>query len=579
MILRPYQENVKQRIYDEWGKGHKNVLLVLPTGLGKTAVLTTIAIDKSVLPHNKIVTAIVVHRKELVQQISLTLAEQGVSHNIMSPRPVILGIIAAQRKLLGKQFYDHNAPISVISVDTLNARISKFTTWAKSVGLWITDEAAHLLRENKWGRAVSYFPNAIGLGVTATPERLDKKGLGSHVDGVFDVMVEGPPSRWGIENKYLSKYKVAIPKGDFEEHLHHTGKGDYTTKEMEDATKKSRIVGDAVENYIKYAAGKQAILFAPSISLAHDYCSEFEQGGIPAQVLTGNSTDAERLQGMIDFRDKKTKVLINVDLFDEGLDVPGIEAVIMTRPTMSLGKYLQQIGRGLRPAKDKDFLIIIDHVGNFKKHGAPCDKRKWTLDRIAKKKKSFSLIKICDACMSPFERALSECPWCGEPATKGGGGGERVPPEMVDGDLELIDPMSLREMYAKSILEDPASMSQRVGYAAGPAAAAKVMKTQTERINIQSQLKDKIAKWAGFRKDEGLSDREIHKAFFIEFNQTIAQALSEPKDEMLEMVSAIDELLFKDVVDWNKTIMTKEIVKQSKMPLPQPTFDPKPVRI
>ncbi len=538
--LRPYQDQAKHDIYSAWDSGHKNVLLVKPTGMGKTRTFSSIAYDFAIgrIFGGIIPTAISVHRKELVQQISLTLSEIGVPHNIIAPRPTILGIIAAQRRLYKAQYYDHSAYISIVSVDTLNSRILQHEKWAKSIGLWITDEAAHLLKNNKWGKVIDYFPNAKGLGVTATPQRLDKRGLGKHADGVFDTMVEGPTTRWGIENGYLCRYKIAVPAGDYQSYLKQANSGsDFTYEAMEKAAHESSIIGDVVENYFKFADKKQAILFAPGIGTAHEMEKKFNDAGVKAQLLTGESTDQKRLEGMIAFQEKDTKVLINVDLFDEGLDVPGIECVIHARPTMSLGKYRQINGRGLRPAENKEHLIVIDHVGNVTRHGLPCKDIKWTLDRIIKRRDKVNLIRICGnhECNAPYDRTLSECPWCGTEAVTGsrsGGGGGRVPPEQVDGDLYLIDPDTIRELEAQTLLEDPAVVAERVRRAAGPAAGQKAIKDQQARIAMQKTLAETIAIWSGRKKLFGYSDRQIHKLFYLEQEMTISMALSLTRAEM-----------------------------------------------
>jgi superfamily II DNA or RNA helicase len=542
--LRPYQEEIKQKVYDAWGNGHDNVLLVMPTGLGKTYTFCSIVVDFAVTPINKEPTAIMVHRKELVQQISLTLSSVGVMHNIIAPRPTIMGIVAAQRRLYKKQFYDYMSPVTVLSVDTLNARIATHEKWAKTIRRWVTDEAAHLLKDNKWGEAVANFRGAKGLGVTATPQRLDKRGLGRHADGVFDVMVEGPSSRWGIREGFLSKYKIAIPLSDYQDHLKRANSGsDFSKEAMSQASQQSHIIGDVVINYKKFANDKQAILFATDIISAGKMNDKFNESGVPAVLLTGLSTDKERLDGMIAFREKRVKVLINVDLFDEGLDVPGIECVIMARPTMSLGKFLQMVGRGLRPIEGKEYLVLIDHVGNVARHGLPDSDRKWTLDRIVKRRDTVNFIRICSnvKCNSPYDRLLDACPWCGEPAFSGvkGGGGCRVGPKAVDGDLTLIDPDTLREMEAATQLETPESVANRVGLAAGTPAGLRAMRNQNERIETQKKLSEAIAIYAGNLKNAGFTDRQIHKRFFIEYDMTITQSLAEPKADMIRMIERL----------------------------------------
>lgn len=541
--LRPYQNDLKSQIFHAWNCGYRNVLLVLPTGMGKTKSFCSLVIDTSDLP-----TAIMVHRKELVQQISLTLAEEGVYHNLIASRKDIAGIIKAHRREYGKSFYNANATRTVISVDTLISRQDIYKNWVLSIRQWITDEAAHVLKENKWGKAIALFTNARGLGVTATPERLDRKGLGSHADGVFDTMVEGPTSRWGIEQGFLSKYKIAIPISDFNKHLvQGSDTADYSKQAMIDASNKSHIIGDVVDNYLKFAKGKQAILFATDVTTANKMEKQFLDKGVIAKALDATTPDLERLEALIKFREKKIQLLINVDLFDEGLDVPGIECVIMARPTKSLGKFLQMIGRGLRPAKGKPYMILIDHVGNVQEHGLPCDIRRWTLDRIAKRGKKINFLRICSniECNAPYDRALTECPWCGFEAISkegSGRGGGKIPPKQVDGDLFLVDPETLRELEGKTQLEDPGRVGQRVSHAVNAAAGLRAMKNQAERIAMQKTLAEGIAAWAGKHKTRrGYTDRQIHKRFYLENGKTITEALGEPRENMQQTLDALKE--------------------------------------
>jgi len=542
--LRPYQATSKNDIFNAWNSNYKNVLLRMPTGSGKTKLFCSLVIDTLNNQGVSCPTAIMVHRKELVQQICLTLAEEGISHNIIAARKDIKGIIAAERRMFGKQFYNAHSTVSVISVDTLNSRYEIYKPWTKTIRQWITDEAAHVLRDNKWGRAVAYFENARGLGVTATPERLDKKGLGSHADGVFDIMVEGPSTRWLIDNKYLSKYKIAIPESDYQHYLKNTSNNsDYSRQAMAKASNESQIVGDVVENYIKFAKGKQAILFASDVNTARTMEKKFRDKGIKAKSLDGTTNDGERLESLIKFRNKKIQVLINVDLFDEGLDVPGIECVIMARPTKSLAKFLQMIGRGLRMADGKPYLILIDHVGNVMEHGLPCAIRHWTLDRIKKSAKKLNFLRICAniQCNAPYDRALTECPWCGMEALRGNGGGAgKIPPKMVDGDLFLIDPEVIRALEARSQLEAPARVAKRVSDAVDGAAGLRAMKNQMERIETQKKLVQSIAQWAGKMKNYyGYTDRQIHKKFYLEHEQTITEVLGESKADMEDTINEL----------------------------------------
>lgn len=548
IVLRNYQVQLKADIYNAWQSGMTNVLAVSPTGSGKAMTLCTLA-EELAYTHG-MPTVIKVHRRELVSQLCGTLAQLGISHNVIAQRSNILEIIEEEKRLHGRAFYEPRAPITVVSVDTLLARADKYKDFCQKQRVWILDEAAHQLKDNKWGQAAALFPNAIGVGFTATPQRLDKKGLGRHAFGLFDTMVMGPTVRWLIDNGFLSKYKIITPKSDYLDHLEDNGNStqDFTQKARTIASKSSHIIGDVVEAYKTYIFGKQAILFADCIEAAEKMEEQFNAHGIPAKLLTGQTPSKERLQGVIGYRDGKIKVLLNIDLFDEGFDVPGTDAVIMARPTKSLGKYLQMCGRALRVAKGKEFAYIIDHVGNvYSKHkrGAqhllPCKIRQWSLDNVVRKRDTVSLHRFCmnETCNLPFDRWLDACPFCGNtdrPYT-------RVVSEMsareallqVDGDMELLDPETIRELENEINLENPYDVEERVKRTAGEYAGKAARKKQQERIEKQKELAETIAKWAGREKTYGFTDRQIKKRFMMKFSEGITVALSLPKAEMQEI--------------------------------------------
>lgn len=539
--LRSYQIDAKNKIYKALDEGFKAPLLVMPTGSGKAVTLCSVAYDMGIT--QKLPTVILVHRKELVSQLCVTLSRAGVPHNIIAPRNVILSIIAAQRRATNKQWYDYRAPITVASVDTFNSRSDTYKNFAKDIKVWIQDEAAHVLKNNKWGKAIQMFPNAIGIGFTATPQRLDKRGLGTHADGLFDTMIVGPSTKYLINEGYLSKYKIVVPPGDYQRHLKKASDGsDFTREAMAAASRYSHVVGDVVKNYLKFAKGKQAIVFASDIEAAMKMEKEFIANDVPAKTLTGETPDKERSQGVIDFEDEKIKVLVNVDLFDEGFDVPGIECVIMARPTMSVSKYLQMVGRGLRIKKGKEYALIIDHVGNIRgaggDHGLPDQHRIWTLDRIVKRRDTTNLLRICSnhTCNAPYDRVLEACPYCGEIALKKynrlGGVGGREALKMVDGDLTLLDPETLRELYAETELESPESISERVAHAAGVPAGIRAGRNQMLRIEKQKELAHVISLWAGKMRHFGYTDRQINKKFYLTWDMSITGALSLKTNEM-----------------------------------------------
>jgi DNA repair protein RadD len=541
--LRPYQLDVVNQVH-EYMASRQNTMVVLGTGGGKSVIISQIVHDLY-MDNKKVL--LQVHRKELVSQLSLALCKFDITHNIIAPSNVVRQIVSQHRAEFNKNFYHHSSNVIVASVDTLLSRSHKHVDLLNGVDVIITDEAAHLLKDNKWGRCISLFSKAYLLGFTATPERLDKKGLGLDNDGVFSVMVEGTKVRKLIQDGYLSKYKIVAPKSDFESHLGFvkSNTSDFSNEVIKDAANKSQIVGDVVENYLKFANNTQAIVFAPNIEVGKKMEKKFNDSKIPARFLSSLSTDAERFNYVNDFRDNKINVLLNVDLFDEGFDLKIaegkkiIETVILARPTMSLSKFLQQVGRGLRPSPNKEFAIIIDHVGNVKRHGLPDNERKWSLDRPSRKKTK-SLVRICHACAAAYDRIETVCPYCGAEATiKRGDGGGRTPPSEVDGDLFLIDPDTIREMEAATILETPEHIANRVGAVAGVIAGKSAAKKQLERIKVQNELREVIAHWAGVEKSNGLKDREIHKKFFIENNMTISQSLAQPA---LQMKNLIEDL-------------------------------------
>lgn len=549
--LRGYQIKLIQDIYSGWSSGYRNVMAVSPTGSGKAFTLCTLA--EELAYSHRMETTIKVHRKELVSQLCMSLAKLGVYHNVIAQKNTVLDIIEQERREYGSSYYQPNSPITVVSVDTLLSRKEKYKEWGERQKVWILDEAAHQLKDNKWGKATEIMPNAIGVGFTATPQRLDKKGLGRHAFGLFDVMVQGPTVRYLIDNGFLSKYKVVVPPSQYREYLKEDGNDskDYTHEAREYASIHSGITGDVVDNYIKFINGKQAIVFADSIKAGMLMEANFAEKGIAAKLLTGDTPDKERAKGVNDYRDGKVKVLINVDLFDEGFDVPGTYAVIMARPTKSLSKFLQMCGRSLRVAVGKDFAVLIDHVGNIKYHQLPDKIRRWTLDNIVKKRERVNLIRICGNtnCNSPFDRALHQCPFCGHEDHKSGrAGGERSPKEaleMVDGDLELLDPEMIRQLEREIDLEDPDSIAERVTKAAGPIAGKSARKKQLERIEMQKVLSQTIAEWAGIQKQmHRYSDRSIKKKFYNVFDETITVALSLTRSDMEIMNNKIRGMMW-----------------------------------
>ena len=373
MGLRPYQIAAKNATYAAWQAGHRNVLMVQPTGGGKTRTFSEI-ISEFNGP-----SVAIAHRQELVSQISLALGGYGVRHNIIAPEKTIRNIETLHMQKLGRRWVDRRAHTNVAGVDTL-IRMDENDPLFKRTGLWVVDECHHNLKKNKWGRAVEMFPNAYGLGVTATPIRADGCGLGSHADGVFDTMIMGPSPRALINAGYLTDYRIFAPQSDLDlTNVDVGASGEYVAQQLRDAVHKSHITGDVVSNYLKIAPGKLAIVFAVDVEHATEISRAFRDAGVISEVVSGKTPDILRAEIMRRFEAREVSVLVNVDLFGEGVDVPAVEVVIMARPTQSFSLYCLDPETEVLTPKGwlkSDEALMCDEVIAFDMSNASCQVEK-----------------------------------------------------------------------------------------------------------------------------------------------------------------------------------------------------------
>lgn len=484
----------------------------------------------------------IAHREELVSQISLKYALFGIAHKVIAPSKVIKTIVSQHMEEYGRSFVNENSIAAVAGIDTLNSRANMLKDWAHQIRLWQIDEAHHVLADNKWGRGVAMFPNSVGVGVTGTPQRSDGKGLGIHADGVFHDLVIGPSPRELIDEGYLCEYALIGPKSQFNrDNLVIGANGEFTSKSQAAEEQRAQIVGDIVEKWCIHAFGKQTIVFVSSVQKAEEVAKRFCDLGIKAKAVSSKSSDDERFHSVKDFRLGKLTILVNCDLFGEGFDVPGVEVVQMARATMSLGLYLQMIGRALRPSEGKEYAIIIDQVGNVSEHGLPDRPRVWSLDRTrqAREKKDPDEIPLstCPECSHVFERLYTSCPKCGHKPPPA----ERATPQQVDGDLTMLTPSMLAQMRAAAELESPASLSDRMAFHAGPIAGKRGLNIQTERIETQNELKNIIAYWAGYGRMQGKSDSELYRRFYFRTGVDVLTALSQPTKEMRKIIEELKQ--------------------------------------
>ena len=375
--LRPYQLNLIEIVRQAFRDGHRRVCSVAPTGAGKTVCFSYISQAASA-KGNRVI--ILTHRAEILDQISKALTVQGCEH----------GIIQA-----GKQMnFIHK--VQVASVQSLSRRLDLVPV----PDLIVADEFHHFSAKS-FVKVLNHWNKARLLGVTATPERLDGKGLNE----IADVMVLGPTVAWLIDQGFLSKPIYYAPERKQDLKGIRKKMGDFAKDELEKAVDKPTIIGDAVDHYKRICPGEQAIAFCVSIQHSEHICAAFQAAGFDAESIDGSMDRSKRSGIMERFRGGATRILTSVDLIGEGVDVPAVTAAMLLRPTMSLGLHLQQIGRALRLAPGKQNAIILDHAGNIDRHGLAETEREWSLAGVDKKtRKSESTgIRTCKKCYAMFK--------------------------------------------------------------------------------------------------------------------------------------------------------------------------------
>ena len=385
MQLRPYQLLAINNLRHAFAQGHRSVLLQCPTGAGKTVIFSEISRSAAAKGNSVL---ILVHRRELVKQASAKLADAGVEH----------GIISAG-------FKPSNHQVQVASVQTLVRRLHLVS----EPTMVIMDEAHHGIA-GSWRKISDHFARAKIIGVTATPSRLDGRGLGS----VFDALVSGPSVEQLVELGFLCPHKVFAPPPLVDLKGIKTRAGDYANDQLSEAMDRPTITGSAVDTYRRLADGLPAIAFCCSIKHATSVCQSFNAAGYRAKLVTGNMPMEDRDEAIAGLADGRTQILCSVDVVSEGTDVPAVSAAILLRPTQSEALYLQQVGRVLRPQPGK-IAIVLDHVGSTCKHGFVDDRRLWSLDSKPKRQRKDEpavSVRQCPVCFAAF-KPQPICPCCG----------------------------------------------------------------------------------------------------------------------------------------------------------------------
>lgn len=532
-ILRGYQQKFKAEVFEAWHAGHRNVCGVMPTGAGKTKTLASILYDANVFA------CVIAHRQELVGQLSVALAEQGIFHRIVGPKKIIQFCIKQHIKKVGRSFYHANANVGVAGIDTLIRRGDVLKQWLNAIKLWALDECHHLLRDNKWGIGVAMMPNAFGLGLTATPIRADRKSLGRSKSGLFDTLVQGPTMRDLISWGFLAPYKIFGIEPSFvmtDDDISATT-GDYSIEKQRKKAHASKIVGDVVQSYLNHAPGKLGLTFSVDVELAKETADAYNHFGVPAMALSADTPDDIRMNAMEKFGRGEYKQLTNVDLFSEGLDVPGVEVVSDGAKSLSFSKYSQRFGRMIRPAPGKSNGIYIDHVGNVLFHRLPDAPRIWSLDDVEKGKRGDGPddaipLRICTGCRQPYEAIYKACPHCGhveQPLS-------RSAPEHVDGDVLEYGPELIQKLGG--LIADNERTWNGTPQNAVEGAMARNMKMRSDMLQ---ELRTCIAYWAGIERDvNGLTDSQAYRKFYHQFNGVdVMTAQTLDTSQMRKMITEI----------------------------------------
>jgi DNA repair protein RadD len=427
--LRDYQTDLVNRLRQSYSSGRKSPLVVLPTGGGKTTVFSYVS--SSAAKKGKVIW-LLAHRQELVKQISMTLARFDCMHNIVAPANIIRSIKIAQFKSRNMVHVDNRASVHVCSVQTLVKRMDKMRVPPDII---IIDEAHHLTTGSTWGKIAAANPDALLLPVTATPCRLDGKGLGVGSGGFADDIIIGATMNELIAAGYLCDYRIFKPPVDIDLSDVKKRAGDYAKDQIAEKMDKPKITGDAVDHYLKLSAGKRALVFCCTVAHAQHVSEEFKSAGVTSESLDGTTEDRDAM--LARFESGETLVLTSCEIVSEGFDLPAIETAILLRPTASTSLYLQQVGRALRPFEGKEYATILDHVGNCARHGFPDDEREWSLEGIKRRAKNAdgnaAGIRTCPKCYA-LHRPLPICPQCGYAYTTK----ERAEMEQIEGELVEI---------------------------------------------------------------------------------------------------------------------------------------------
>ena len=365
ITLRDYQQLAKEEIFSKWNHVD-NILYQMPTGTGKTRLFTSIIRDISIwgLRHNiNYRILIIAHRSELIEQSSRSLDKYRIKHGVLA------GTMKDKRDL--------TQAIQVASIQTITHPANQCLIDDLKFDFIIIDEAHHAVAKS-YQKLWEFCPDAKKLGVTATPWRMNNSGFAQ----IFDAYIPSMSIKDFIQKGWLATYQYySIPTSSelvksIESIREFDIEGDYKNSALVEVCDTSKIRAQLYDSYEKNVLGKKGIIYSISREHSEHICLQYRSRGVAIENIDSKTPAKVREKVIQAFRNGEIDIIVNVDIFSEGFDCPDIEFIQLARPTKSLVKYIQQVGRGLRKNGDKK-CIILDNVGMYSRFGLPDEERDW----------------------------------------------------------------------------------------------------------------------------------------------------------------------------------------------------------
>ena len=386
-----------------------NVILVSPGGSGKTVMMALLV--RRLLKSSKRV-LIVTHRRELVWQAVAHLGRVGLANN-----KTAVVVPLSETASLDRQ----------VRAGTIQTLISREDF--KSADCVVVDECHHV-GSKSYDELIAAYPKARIVGLTATPFRLDRKGLGDY----FNHMVVAAKPSDLIKRGLIMKPVVYASTDDLEEKLSGVRvlRGEYSPRSLGEILNRKPLIGNIVDHWMKRACGKKTICFATGVEHAIAITKAFVRRGVKSAYIGGEVPRAQREDRIERLRTGEITILVNCMILSEGYDLPGCECVIGARPTLSLSLYLQQCARVLRSAPEKSRPVILDHGSNWLRFGLPEADRDYALQMGEEEGSGHPPVKVCPVCSCVCMLGCHTCPECGHAFV------DPAPPEETADELVAI---------------------------------------------------------------------------------------------------------------------------------------------